>query len=174
MNIEEHTQNISNDVEPKKAIRLGGKQKSGNAPLKHVNFYFQIGLNQPSTEELKNKVKGVLQTFSEKIENELLIIEGSDQGLKQFNLPVKDEKDKLKIRIVKSGVKYSFEINPRNLLVLHYCFSVSKRALNTQLINNDVKAEFEKLFGAEVSIKGYIFRDAKADISVYSKKHPIQ
>lgn len=168
MNIEEHAQ----IAEEKKSIRLGGKQKSGNAPLKHVNFYYQISLNQPSSDELKNKIKGLLQPFSEKLENELLVIAGSDQGMKQYNLPI--DAPNLKTRIVKTGVKYSFEINPRtNMLVLHYCFTVSKRALNTQLVNNDVKAEFEKLFEAEVILKGYIFRDAKADISTYSKKYPL-
>jgi hypothetical protein len=161
------------EEKPEVKIRRGGKEKLNIPPKKHSVFYYQINFNKPASDELKNKVKSLIQPLSEQVENEVMVMAGSEQGEKTFNLPINDTRENLKKRIEHCKVKYSFEVNKENNLCLHYVFAVSKRALNTQINTASFKILFENLFGNAVSLKSFIFRDAKSEISIYSQKHPL-
>lgn len=152
-------------------IRRGGKQSSGKPPLKHTTFYYCIGLNKPDNEELRQQVKSIMSSLSEKIENEIMILQGSQQGFKSFNLPVNDTREKLKLRIEGTPkVKFLFEVGKQsNNLYAHYSFSVSKRGLDTQVDNKRVKEYIETIIG-QISLKSQIYRDAKCDLPTYAKK----
>lgn len=162
---------------PESKIRKGGKQPSGKPPLKHSNFYFcfNTGLHYESyndKEGLKQKIRETLSELSKKIENEFMVIQGSQQGEKNYKLPIQDTREKLKLRIEGSPkVKIQFEIGKQTgLFHVHYLFAVSKRGLDTQLDNKIVKEFFDQKLGIVTNLKAQLYRDAKADIQVYSQK----
>lgn len=154
--------------EPK--IRKGGKQPSGKPPLKHSQFYY--GFNTGLKEMDKGKIKEALAKLAEKIEAEYLIIQGSSQGEKSFNLPINDTREKLLLRIEgKAKVKFQFEIGKQsNCLIFHFLYSVSKRALDTQIDNRLIKKFIDEELNISSTMKAQIYRDSKADIQVYSQK----
>ena len=153
-------------------IRKGGKQPLGKPPLKHTTFYYCFGLNKPDNEELRQQVKTILNTLSEKIENELMILQGSQQGFKSFNLPIIDSRETLMRRIEgRPKVKFLFEIGKQtNNLYAHYSFSISKRGLDSQIDNRKVKEFFETQYANQIILKSQIYRDAKNDLPTYAKK----
>ena len=162
---------------PESKIRKGGKQKSGKPPLKHSNFYycFNTGLHYATyvdKEGLKQKIRESLSKLSEKIENELMVIQGSQQGEKSFRLPINDIRDKLKLRI--NGlpkIKVQFEVGKQTgILNVHYLFSVSKRGLDTQVENKNVIEFLNQVLGIQCAMKAQLYRDAKGDIQIYSQK----
>lgn len=152
-------------------IRKGGKQALGKPPLKHTTFYYCFGLNKPDSEELRQQMKTIMSTLSEKIENEIMVLQGSQQGFKSFNLPINDTRDKLKLRIEGiPKVKFLFDIGKQtNNLYAHYAFSISKRGLDSQVDNKKVKEYVETILGP-ITIKSQIYRDAKCDLPTYAKK----
>ena len=152
-------------------IRKGGKQPLGKPPLKHTTFYYCFCINKPDSEEIRNEVKTVLSNLSEKIENEIMVLQGSQQGAKSFNLPVNDTREKLKLRIEGTPkVKFLFEVGKQtNNLYAHYSFSISKRGLDTQVDNKQVKEYLETQMNG-ITLKGQIYRDAKNDLPTYAKK----
>lgn len=162
---------VSNVIQESK-IRRGGKQASGKPALKHTIFYYCFGLNKPESEELKSQIKGVLTKLSDEIENNILILQGSQQGHKNFNLPINDTREKLKLRIEGiPKVKFFFEVGKQtNNLYIHYLFAVSKRGLDTQVDNKKVKEFFDKEIGFVSVMKSQIYRDAKCDLAVYAQK----
>lgn len=162
---------------PESKIRKGGKQPSGKPPLKHSNFYFcfNTGLHYETyndKEGLKHKIREALSILSKKIEDEFMVIQGSQQGFKSYKLPIQDTREKLKLRIEGiPKVKVQFEIGKQTgLFHVHYLFAVSKRGLDTQLDNKIVKEFFDQKIGINTQCKAQLYRDAKSDIQIYSQK----
>jgi hypothetical protein len=153
-------------------IRRGGKQASGLAPLKHSNFYFQFDLGLKCDPE---QVKQIIIKLSGIIDEKLLILQGSEQGEKQFCLPRKDTREKLKLRISgKIRIRYIIEQGPQTgKFYLHYLYSVSKRGLDTQIESNEVRKVFNELMGYECAMKFQLFRDAKFDLNAYASKNTV-
>jgi hypothetical protein len=119
-------------------------------------------------------MKTTLSSLSEKIENEILVLQGSQQGFKSFNLPINDSRDKLKLRIEGlPKVKFLFEVGKQtNNLYAHYSFSISKRGLDSQVDNRKIKEFVESIVGS-ITLKAQIYRDAKCDLPTYAKKADI-
>lgn len=158
-------------------IRKGGKAPSGKPPLKHSNFYFcfNTGIHFQSYQDkegVKSKIREVLGELSKKIESEFLILQGSAQGEKSFKLPINDTRENLKLRIEgKPLLKCQFEVGKQTgLLYVHYLFAISKRGLDSQLDGKIVKEFFENGTKIQVQMKSVLYRDAKADIELYSQK----
>lgn len=162
---------------PESKIRRGGKNPSGLPPLKHSNFYycFNTGLHYASYQDkegIKRKIRDTLNELSKKIDEEFLIIQGSQQGLNTFKLPIEDKRETLKLRINGSPkIKIQFEVGKQSgLLIVHYVFGCSKRGLDTQIDNRVVKEFFDTKIGFATTMKSVLYRDAKCDIEVYSQK----
>lgn len=167
---------INNNLVPVSNIRKGGKQKSGKAPLKHSNFYFQINTNIPGTElqapSTIAKIKKIVNELSIKIENEFLLMAGSDQGAKDFNLPKNITREECWLRVEGNPVvKYDKLVSPQTKLVhIVYLYAISKRGLDSQIELSKIN-DFLKVHG--MVAKSFVFRDAKADINVYTAKNPL-
>ena len=155
-------------------IRKGGKQKSGKPPLKDSNFYFQISTSVKESEVERNKLKEVVVKLSERIEKDFLIMEGSEQGLKDFNLPRKITREDSWLRVVGNPiVKFYISVGQQTgYLYLHYLYAISKRGLDSQILNETVVKFLRTEINPHIECKPFIYRDAKADINLYIQKNP--
>ena len=152
-------------------IRKGGKQKSGKPPLKHSNFFIIIntGENNELTEEVLQKYKNFVNLLSAEIENNILILQGSDQGLNNYGLPKEITKEQAWERVEKQSAKVNFYITKgkqSNKNFIYYLFALSKRALDSQINNLDVLNYSKKIFPS-CETKTIIYRDAKGNINNY-------
>lgn len=167
---------INSNLVPVSNIRKGGKQKSGKAPLKHTNAFFLINTNIPGSEidkpEISGRVKKIVNELSVKIENEFLIMAGSDQGAKDFNLPKNITREECWLRVEGNPiVRYDKKVSPQTKVIyILYLYALSKRGLDTQIELSKVN-EFLKNYG--MTAKSFVYRDAKADINVYAAKNPL-